>query len=99
MCLGKERKGGKTPKKIIFEELSFDERSLLLRAFDYDIDSDGYIIDNTGSKIPSKETPSKFLKVADSTLIPGSLEVIDGTPTSISKFIREKVEVGEQSTC
>ena len=86
------------PKKIIFEELNIDERTLLLRAFDYDTDSNGFIVDSSGSKIPSKETPSKFLKVEEASLIPGSLEVIDGTPTSIAKFIREKVEVAEQSS-
>jgi hypothetical protein len=83
------------PKKIIFEELGKEERTLLLRAFDYDVDEEGYIIDQAGSRIPSKEIPSKYLRVEDSMLIPGSLEVVDGTPTSIAKFIREKVEVGE----
>jgi hypothetical protein len=82
-------------KKIIFEELGKEERTLLLRAFDYDVDEEGYIIDPNGSKIPSKEVPSKFLRVEDSTFIPSSLEVIDGTPTSLAKFIREKVEAGE----
>ena len=86
------------PKKIIFEELSIEERTLLLRAFDYDVDSEGYILDQTGSKIPSEETPLAFLKIQDSSLIPGSLGVIDGTPTSISKFIRMKVEAAEP-TC
>jgi hypothetical protein len=83
------------PKKIVFEELSKEERTLLLRAYDYDVDSEGFILDHTGSKIPSKEIPYKYLRVEDSTLISGSLEVLDGTPTAISKFIREKVEVGE----
>ncbi len=86
------------PKKIVFEELSIEERTLLLRAFDYDVDSEGYILDQTGSKIPSEEVPSAFLRVENSTLIPGSLGVIDSTPTSIAKFIRMKVEVTE-STC
>lgn len=88
-------RGRKMPQKILFEELSKEERILLLRAFDYDVDSEGYILDQSGSKIPSKEIPSKFLRVDDSMIIPGSLEVTDGTPTSIAKFIREKVEAGE----
>jgi hypothetical protein len=86
-------------KKIIFEELGKEERTLLLRAFDYDVDSEGYVIDQTGSRIPSKEVPSEFLHVETSTLVPGSLEVIDGTPTSIAKFIREKVEKGDDPLC
>ena len=83
--------------KIIFEELSKEERIVLLRAFDYDVDSEGFILCSAGSRIPSKETPSTFLHVEDSTLIAGSLEVIDGTPTAISKFIRERVETGEST--
>ena len=83
------------PQKIVFEELNKEERILLLRAFDYDVDSEDYVIDSYGSRIPSIEVPSKYLKVEESTLIPGSLEVIDGTPTAISKFIREKVELGD----
>ncbi|MGD0071873.1 MAG: hypothetical protein ABSB71_09980 [Candidatus Bathyarchaeia archaeon] len=86
------------PKKIIFEELGKEERILLLKAFDYDVDEEGFIIDPHGSRIPSKEMPSQFLRIEDSMLIPGSLEVADATPTAIAKFIREKVEVAE-STC
>ena len=85
-------------KKIVFEELNKEERTLLLRAFDYDVDSEGFILDHTGSRISSKEIPYKHLRVEDSSLVPGSLEVLDGTPTAISKFIREKVEVGDSSS-
>ncbi len=77
---------------VIFEELGKEERKLLLKAFDYDVDPKGYILDRSGAKIPSKEIPSTFLKVDDATLVHGSLKVIDGTPASISKFIREEVE-------
>ena len=86
------------PKKVVFEELRKEERILLLRAFDYDVDAEGYILDRSGSKIQSAEIPTKFLKVEDSSLVPGSLDVIDGTPTALSKYIREKVEVGN-TTC
>ena len=86
------------PKKIVFEELGKAERTLLLKAFDYDVDAEGYILDQTGSKIPSEETPSTFLRVEDASLIPGSLGVTDGTPASIAKFIRLKVEATEP-TC
>lgn len=85
------------PQKIIFEELGKEERILLLKAFDYDVDGEGYVIDPHGSRIPSKEVPSQFLHVEDSMLIPGSLEVVDATPTAIAKFIREKVEVAESN--
>lgn len=79
------------PHEIIFEELGEMERILLLRAFDYDVDEEGYVLSPSGNKIHSKENPSEFLLAKNAMLIPGSLEVVDGTPTSISKFIREKV--------
>jgi hypothetical protein len=78
--------------KIIFEELTKEEKILLLSAYDYDITKDNFIIDPNGNKIPSQEIPSKFLKLDEVVLTAGSLNIMDGTPTSISKFIREKVE-------
>ncbi len=77
---------------ILFEKIGKKESILLLRAFDFDVDSDGYILSPSGKKIASEEFPSKYLTIEDAALVPGSLDVIDGTPTSISKFIREKIE-------
>jgi hypothetical protein len=85
------------PKDIVFEELDEKERILLLRAFDYDIDSEGFVLKPDGSRIRSKENPSTFIKVNDSALITGSLKVLDGTPIAISKFIRERVEKSDDS--
>ena len=79
-------------KDIIFEELSEKEKSLLLRAFDYDVDDEKYVIDNDGGRIPSNECPGEFISIENAALTPGSLEVIDSSPTSISKFIRENIE-------
>ncbi len=79
-------------KDIIFEELTKEEKLLLLRAFDYDVDEDGYILDKNGGRIKSEECPNEFLTIENAALIPGSLEVIDSSPTSISKFIRENIE-------
>ncbi len=79
-------------KEIIFEELGNEERILLLRAFDYDVDEEGCILNTSGARIPSKENPNEFLHVETAALTPGSLEVRDGTSTGISKFIRELEE-------
>ena len=79
-------------KEIIFEELEERERILLLKAFDYDVNDSGFVLTPSGKQIPSKEFPGKFIHIKDATLVPGSLEVIDSTPTAISRFIREKVE-------
>ena len=65
---------------------------------DYDVDDEGFILDSRGSRIPSAEIPSTFLKVDTAFLAPGSLDIYDGSPTSISKFIRERVESTEPSS-
>jgi len=77
--------------EVKFEQLTTAEKKLLLKAFDYEIDSTGSILTPSGSKIPSEEQPGKFLNIETAAFIPGSLKVIDGTPTAISKFIREKL--------
>jgi len=78
--------------RVQFAELGLPERILLLKAFDYDVDEDGFILDPAGFRIHSNEIPYKYLRAEDALLAPGSLEILDGTPTSISKYLREKVE-------
>ena len=79
-------------KELIFDELGRNERTLLLRAFDYDVDSEGDVLDKNGKKIKSNENPNKSIKAEFATLVPGSLEIIDGTPTALAKYLREKIE-------
>lgn len=88
-----EEKVSNTLADIRFVELKKPEKILLLRAFDYDVDLEGYILDPTSSRIPSSEVPGEFLRLEDASLLPGTLNVCDGTPTAISKFIREWVGV------
>ena len=75
-----------------FEELGVPERTLLLRAFNYDVDEEGLIIDENGDFLTSTDNPTKKLKVEEVMIVQGSLKVSDGTPTAISRFIRERVE-------
>lgn len=76
--------------KIEFEEIGIEERKLLLKAFDYDVDEENNILDKAGNTMHSSENPSVPLKVENVALTPGSLNVIDGSPSGISKFIREQ---------
>jgi len=90
---------------VQFEELGIPERTLLLKAFDYDVDEEGFILDPQGSKIRSDEDPKKYLTVKEAMIVSytgidivdarRTLEVLDGTPTSISKFLR-RVEEAEK---
>ena len=79
-------------KDVSFDTLTKEEATLLLKAFDYSLDAEGHILKPDGSKIPSKDIPARFLKIGDAAFVPGSFNVIDGSPDSISKFIREKIE-------
>ena len=79
-------------KDIRFEELGKKEKALLLKAFDFDVDKQGYILSPNRNRIASEETPSQFIKIDEAAFVPGSLNVIEGTPTAISRFIIEHVE-------
>ncbi len=91
---------------VQFEELGIPERALLLRAFDYDIDEEGFILDPKGSKIRSDEDPKKYLTVEEAMIVSytgidivdarRTLEVLDGTPTSVSKFLRRVEEAEDE---
>jgi len=75
---------------VEFKELRIAERILLLRAFDYNVNAMGQVIDPSGSVIMSDEDPDKCLMIEDVMIISGGrgfIEVLDGTPTSISKFL------------
>ncbi len=80
---------------VQFEELGIPERTLLLKAFDFNVDSEGFILDPKGSRIRSDEDPRKYMRIEETMITSsarGTLEILDGTPTSISKFIRARAE-------
>lgn len=77
---------------IQFQELEEEQIVVLLQAHGYEVDDEGFILDGHGDKIQSSEIPSRDLKVEDAALVSGSLKVMDGSPTAISKLIREGPE-------
>ena len=77
---------------VNFEELGIKERTILLAAFDYGVDAEGYVLTSSGDRILSKENTGECLKVAHTLLISGpggELEVHDGTPTAIAAYLRK----------
>ena len=79
-------------KDFEFQELTDDEKKLLLSAFSYAVNENGEIIDSLlNEKIPSKIT-NKPLTINEAALLPGSLKVTDSDPLTISKYIREMIE-------
>ena len=77
-------------KEITFRELGKEERILLLKAFNYNIDEKGFILNQNGEKVKSKENPSKFIEAKFASLLPGSLEIVDGTPTALAEYLVER---------
>ena len=81
---------------IQYEKLDLTERIILLKAFDYDVDEEGFIIDLTGSRIPSDEGPYKYLKFEDAMIALSyhpCLKISDGTSISISELLSTCAEV------
>lgn len=83
---------------ISFEEIGKEEKTLLLKAFDFDVDEKGVIIDRLfNEKLVSKET-NKEITIDNASLLPGSLEVIGTTPLALSSFIRKKMELKDDGS-
>lgn len=77
-------------EEFIFEDLPLDGKRLLLSAFDYSVDDEGYIIDNLLSeKVRCSGRP---IKVEEATFTNGSLKIMESDPVNISRFLREKIE-------
>lgn len=81
------------------DELSTDELKLLLEAHDYTVDSEGYILDEVNERIPSEEIPKEFLRIDNLAAVTGSFKLIEASPTAISKYFREKIEINGNSEC
>jgi hypothetical protein len=78
--------------RIIIEELSRKEKEILLKAYAYEVDDDGYIINLDGTRVSSQEQPLHGIHIDNVLLVPGSLEVLDGTAPAVAKYLRETVE-------
>lgn len=79
--------------KLEYEELGKDEKEILLNAFGYELDEDGFILDaQLKEKLVSKSL-GKEMHVDSVALTPGSLKIIDASPISMSRFLREREDI------
>ena len=79
-------------EQIKFEELTDDEKKVLLSAFDYEVDKEGNIIDALLKEKIISEITRQPLTLKSAALITGSLKIIDSNPLSISRYLREETE-------
>ena len=86
--------GDRSMEEFRFECLSDEEKIILLSAYEYKVDESGDIIDSIdGEKVLSKLT-RKPLNLKNAALLPGSLEITDSDPVTLSRYLREKIEDG-----
>ena len=78
-----------------FEELGDAEKKLLLDAYNYEVDEKGIIVDSLLKEPVVSEDIKKPIFLENASLLPGSLKIINTTPLTISKFLREKIELKE----
>jgi hypothetical protein len=79
-------------KEIEFEELGVNEKELLLGAFGYKVNEDGTIFDEElGVPVFSKRHKG-LINIKEVALMPGSLDLLDSDPVTLSEFLRKKVE-------
>lgn len=75
-----------------FEEITNDEKKILLSAFGYSVDDEGYIIDSLlNQQVISPETKKPFT-LENATFVQGSLKIIDSDPLTISRYLREEID-------
>lgn len=72
-----------------FEQLGIEEKKLLLRAYNYDVDEEGIIVDRLLNERVFSIDTQRVVTLENASLIPGSLKVVDTTPLTISKLLRE----------
>ncbi len=75
-----------------FEEITEQEKKLLLSAFDFEVDSDGNIIDSLLQEKVISHSTGKPFTLQNVTLVQGSLKLIDSDPLTISRFLREDLK-------
>jgi len=79
-------------QELKFETLSREEAQILLKAYDYDLDSEDYIIDTENNKRITEN--GEYVHISNAALLPGSLRINKSDPLSLSEYMRESEEDG-----
>jgi len=79
-------------KDFQFQELTDEEKKILLSAFNYNVDEDGNIIDSTLNEKVISKTSKNPINIKNVALLGGSLIVTDSDPLTLSRYLRERIE-------
>lgn len=74
-----------------FLSLPIESKKVLLKALGYEIDSDGFIIDENKNRVICRYSGVE-VPFINSSILPGSTIIINTSPYTISKYLEEFLE-------
>ncbi len=75
-------------KEIKTVNLPISEKIILLKALGYDVDKEGYIIDENKERVSDKYSECE-IKIENASILPGSTIIIDTNSYSLSEYFEE----------
>lgn len=77
-----------------FVKLNDEQKLILLKSLDYDLDDNGYVVDKNNKKVlcPYSNQPVLF---KNASVLPGSTVIINTSLITISEYISEYLEPDE----
>ena len=77
-----------------FISLSDEQKLVLLKSLDYDVDNKGYIVDKDNKKVICKYSNQPVL-FKNASILPGSTVIVNTSLITISEYISEYLEPDE----
>ena len=77
-----------------FISLNDEQKLVLLKSLDYDVDNKGYIVDKNNKKIVCVYSNQHVL-FKNASILPGSTIIVNTSLITISEYISEYLEPGE----
>jgi len=77
-----------------FISLSDEQKLVLLKSLDYDVDHNGYIVDKNNKKVMCKYSNQPVL-FKNASILPGSTVIVNTSLITISEYISDYLEADE----
>ena len=82
-----------------FVNLPENAKLVLLKALDYEVDRQGYVVDSKNKSRVICKYSKKPVLFKDASILPGSTIIINSDPLTISEYIGEYLEPEEELNC
>lgn len=73
---------------LSIKEAPRDFKTELLKALDYGVDGEGYVVDSKGKRVSDRYI-EKPVRLENMAIFPGSTVVLDDNPLSIASYLEE----------